>query len=74
MARNNFYVLVFADTPVYVSKVDWTTKQATWDVAKKPFPLSSGDADELAFCLRCNGYNAVVVKSMSEIILQPYRV
>lgn len=76
MANNKsyYYVLVFTNGgPVYVTSQDYATKTSYWDKSKEPKLFTMHTADDLVFGLRCNGYQAVTVKSAVEIDYQPYR-
>ena len=68
-----YHVLVFTDNgPVYVTSVDYSTKSARWEKDKTPCIFGRAGAEELAFGLQCNFFNAVVVSSKYEIDCQPY--
>lgn len=70
---NYYYVLVFTDNgPVYVTSVEWVSKTAHWEKDKEPYTFNKTDAEDLAFGLQCNFFNAVVVSSRHEIDCQPY--
>ena len=76
MAKTNYhyYVLVFtSEGPIYVTSVDYSTKEACWNKDKAPLELSASSADDLVLGLNCNFFNAVLIRSKFEIETQPYR-
>lgn len=71
--KNFHYVLVFTDEgPVYVTSVNNATNYAHWDKDKAPKEFPKYYAEELAFGLRCNFYQAVMVTTKVELDCQPY--
>ena len=71
--KNHYYVLVFANNgPAYVTSVDYADRSARWDKDKAPKEFSKSGAEDLAFGLCCNFFNAVVVTHRVEIECQPY--
>ena len=78
MAKTNkkyhYYVLVFTNNgPVYVTKVDYSTKSAYWRKDEKPLEMSKECARDLCLGLCCNFNNAIVVEMFYELDTQPYR-
>ena len=72
--KTYYYVLVFTNGgPVYVTSLEYPVKVAHWDKLKEPKLFTMHHADDLVFGLRCNGYQAVTVRSAVEIDYQPYR-
>lgn len=71
--KNFHYVLVFTDEgPVYVTSCNNATQWARWDKDKAPQAFQKYYAEELAFGLRCNYYQAVMVTTKVELDCQPY--
>lgn len=75
MAKETYYyVLVFTQSgPIYVTSQDYATKTAFWEKDKEPKLFTMHTAEDLTFGLRCNGHQAVTVKSPAVIDYQPYR-
>ena len=71
--KNYWYVLVMtSEGPKYVTDVHCGTKEAVWDKFEKPLELAKETAQDLAWALRVNGYNAVAVCQNFEITSQPF--
>ena len=67
-----YYVLVLTNGgPVFVTKIG-EGKTAYWDENEKPKEFSKEWAEELAFGLMVNGYNAFAVTNRFELDTQPY--
>ena len=70
--KNYYYVLVFTDNgPVYVTSVDNATYSARWEKDKDPKALPKSYAEDVAYGLSLNCFNAVLVASKWEQY-QPY--
>lgn len=72
--ERHYYILVFTDGgPVYVTKVDHTSKTSFWDCHQTPKEFSKSVAEDISYGLLLNGYLSVVAESPCEITSQPYR-
>ena len=71
--KNFHYVLVFTDEgPVYVTSCNNATNYARWDKSEAPKDFPKYYAEEIAFGLRCNFHQAVMVTTKVELDCQPY--
>lgn len=73
--RNWYYVLVMTETgPVFVTELDYKTKEAFWEKDKPPLEfISEASAKDIAFGLQQNFHLAYTVNNHKEITSQPYR-
>ena len=72
--KKYYYVLVFTNEgPVYVTKVDNSTRMCYWDKDDKPYEFGSESyARETALGLSWNGNHSVPVVTTWEKDTQPY--
>lgn len=68
------YVLVCrSEGAVFVTGISNANKYASWNEDEKPLEMPETVAEELAFGLNANFFNAYHIKSEFEISSQPYR-
>ena len=68
MKKSRFYVGVRTkDGMRFVTRIDYRNKISYWEKGEAPKQMSMHNAEDLAYCLCCNGFKAVVVKSQFEI-------
>ena len=48
----------------YVTSINNLTKLAKWEAGEKAMKLNSSVANDLMYGLRCNGYTAVVIRTL----------
>ena len=71
--KNWYYVLVLTEHgPSFVTSIG-DGKTAYWNKSEKPKEFSQSWADDIAFGLQVNGYNAFMVCMRYELDHQPYR-
>ena len=61
-----------SEGPKYVTDVTWRTKEAKWDKFEKPLEFAKEVAQDLAWALCVNAFNAVAVCQNFEITSQPF--
>lgn len=67
-----WYVLVFTNKgPKYVTKTG-EHKTAYWNEKEKPLELSKDWAQQMSLGLCLNGYNAIAIGSIYEVVSHPY--
>ena len=72
--KNWYYVLVMSnDGPVFVTKIEYSTKYAHWDKTEKPLAMDKSRAEDLTLGLNLNFHTAFMVCSKFELDTQPYR-
>ena len=71
--KQHYYVQVITnDGPAFVTKVEYSSKDAWWIKADKPLEFNKSMAEDLVLGLSLNGYVAYVVSVPYELTNQPY--
>lgn len=71
--KNFWYVIVMTDYgPVFVTSVDYKSKEAHWDISKKPKEVGMYSARDLVVGLNLNGHLAYAICNPIELDSQPY--